>query len=120
MAGKRSARDDSSTPRQSSIKRGGQPDDPCDFDFEIDLSGIQVGPLSTLSVGTVLDVGIVGVGDFESVACLRPKERDVVGTLAAFEGLTDLIGCIRRGNRYSARVTILDRGACRVRVRRAS
>ena len=114
MSGNRKARDDSDAPKPRKVAQA----DDCDLSFEVELSGIKIELIRTIFVGSVLDVALVQVGAFETAACTRPVERDVVGTLAAFEGLADLIECIKLRNAYQARVVLVDRGTCKVAVRR--
>lgn len=117
MSGNRKARGDSDAPKP----RDRKPDaDRCDLSFEVDLSGIDAALLRALTVGSVLDVSLIQVAGFETAACMRAGARDVVGTLAAFEGLADLIECIKLRNTYKATVVSIDRGACRVAIRRAA
>lgn len=102
-----------------SAKKGGEAADDCDLVFEVDLVSVRP-PAGQVSDGTTLDVDLVEEGNLEAVVCRRPVERDVVGTLAAFEGLAKLIDCIRRGHRYGAVVVRISRTSCTVRVRRSS
>lgn len=115
----------------SSPSRGGDPakkagpakgknsSDGCDLDFAIDLSAVNLAIVRTLVVGAVLAVDLEPIGNLEAVVC-KQASGDIVGTLAAFEGLTDLIDCIRRGNRYSAKVVRINGATCNVHVRRAT
>jgi len=99
-------------------KQGGEAADDCDLVFEVNL--VSVRPLvAQIPDGAVLDVDLVEEGNLEAVVCKR-AEQDVVGTLAAFEGLAKLIDCIRRGHGYAAVVVRSSRTSCTVRVRRAS
>jgi hypothetical protein len=98
---------------------GGDASDDCDLIFEVDL--VSLRPASQyVARGDVLDIGLVEDNNLEAVVCSRPVERDVVGSLAAFEGLTRLMDCIRRGNRYVADAIAVSRTSCRVKVRRVS
>lgn len=91
----------------------------CDLKFEVDLTSVR--PLfRQLTVGAVLNVELAEDNNLESVVCKRPIEGDVVGSLAAFEGLSQLIDCIRRGHQYVADVMRIVRATCTVRVRRVS
>jgi hypothetical protein len=117
MSGNRKARGDSDAP----IPRRQKPDaDRCDLSFEVDLSGVNAALLRAITVGSPLDVSIIRVQGFETAACTPPGGRDVVGTLAAFEGLADLIECIKLRNVYTATVVFFDRGTCRVAIRRVA
>jgi hypothetical protein len=93
--------------------------DRCDLEYNLDLSAVQIRLLRTLTIGSILDLDLVEADKFEAVVCKRPVERDVVGTLAAFEGLAELIDCMRRGNRYLARITQINGATCTVHVQRA-
>jgi hypothetical protein len=100
--------------------RGDGSGDRCDLDFSVDLSAVDIVLLRTLATGAVLIVDLIEIDNLEAVVCRRPAERDVVGTLAAFEGLADLIDCMRRGNKYSARITRLSGATCTVHVQRVA
>jgi invasion protein IalB len=103
---------------KSAANKGGTSADDCDLVFEVDLVSLRP-PAAQIADGAVLNVDLVEQGNLEAVVCKRPIEQDVVGTLAAFEGLAELIDCIRRGNAYTAVVIRNSRTSCRVRVRRA-
>jgi hypothetical protein len=91
--------------------------DRCDLDLNVELSAVRPQPLRQLAVGSTLAVDLAAVGNLQAVVCKTPT-ADVVGTLAAFEGLADLIDCIRRGNSYSATVLRLSGASCAVHVQR--
>jgi hypothetical protein len=97
----------------------GKPKDPCDIAFETELESLQKPVLQTVTVGQRLAVGIVTSGSYEAVVCTVGKSKAVLGTLAGFPGLAALIACIKQGNNYSATITKLDRGRCRVAVKRS-
>jgi hypothetical protein len=97
----------------------GKATDDCDLTFEVDLVSLRPA-FRYVARGDVLDVGLVEEQNLEAVVCTRPVERDVVGSLAAFEGLTKLMDCIRRGNGYVADAIAVSRTSCRVKVRRVS
>lgn len=96
------------------------PGDNCDLEYDLDLSAVQIGVLRGLTVGSILDVELVEADQLEAVVCKRPVERDVIGTLAAFEGLAELIDCIRRGNKYLAKIMRIHGATCTVHVQRAA
>ncbi len=98
-------------------KTGPTGTDDCNLIFEVDLTSLRPA-VGQLVRGGVLDVDLVGEGNLEAAVCRRPVERDVVGSLAAFERLAKLMDCLRRGNRYAADVISVSRAGCRVRVRR--
>ncbi|WP_414815596.1 hypothetical protein [Rhizobium sp. IY2] len=78
--------------------------DPCALEFDVNLSGIIVATLPTLSIGMSMSVDLTTSNGFDVVVCLTPANA-IVGSLAAFPGLSDLIGCLRSGRRYVAQVT---------------
>lgn len=92
-------------------------EDECDLAFEVDLSATRP-PLRQITEDTVLDVELVAEANFEAIVCKQQTTGDVVGSLAAFEGLSQLIDCIRRRNRYVADVIRITGSNCAVRVRR--
>ncbi|OCX29108.1 hypothetical protein QU42_19420 [Bradyrhizobium sp. UASWS1016] len=94
-----------------------QGDDECDLAFELDLSATRPA-LRQIANGATLDVDLIAEGNLEAVVCRRQGTGDIVGSLAAFEGLTQLIDCIRRRNRYVADVIRIAGSNCTVRVRR--
>jgi hypothetical protein len=93
--------------------------DECDLSFDQDLSALRA-PFRQLSVGDILDVDLIQENGLEAAVCRRKAARDVVGSLAAFEGLAKLMDCIRRGNVYAAEVRQAGRTTCSVRVRRVT
>ena len=120
MSGKGEPRRLSRTPIDPpKAKSGKQVTDECDLAFEVDLVSLRSAARS-VARGDVFDVRLVEEENLEAVVCSRPVERDVVGSLAAFEGLTKLIDCMRRGNRYAADALSVSRTSCKVRVRRVS
>lgn len=119
MSGKSNPEPPSSESGNKQRKRS-QADDRCDLVFDVDLSAVQPEPLKMLQRGSVLDVALIEQGNFDAVVCRRPIERDIIGSLAAFEGLDELINCIRGGNVYAAAVTQIGASNCRVHVKRAA
>lgn len=99
------------------VPRGGDPADRCDLEFTADLSAVNLTVLRTLSAGAVLNVDRASVGNLEAAVCKGPK-GDVVGTLAAIEGLAVLLDCLRRGVVYSAKIVRIHGATCTVHVRR--
>jgi|SRR5688572_15980781 len=89
--------------------------DECDLRFVSSLNGIQKTVLDTTKVGDALQVEIRRVGAYDSVVCLR--SGNVLGSLAAFEGLATLIKCLKDGNQYEAEIVAKTSGTCRVEVR---
>jgi hypothetical protein len=94
-----------------------QGDDECDLVFEVDLSATRP-TLRQIADGAILDVDLVAERNLEAVVCKQQTTGNVVGSLAAFEGLSQLIDCIRRKNRYVADVVKIAGSNCAVRVRR--
>jgi hypothetical protein len=105
--------------KKAGLAKGKISSDNCDLDFTVDLSAVNLSVVRTLAVGAILAVDLAQVGNLEAVVCRHPA-GDVVGTLAAFEGLAGLIDCMRRGNRYSAKVVRLNGATCTVNVRRST
>jgi hypothetical protein len=93
--------------------------DDCDLVFDLDLTSLRPA-VQQVVLGEVLDVDLIAEQAFEAVVCKQRVGGAVVGSLAAFPGLADLIDCIRRGHRYAAKIVGLGRSACRVHVTRAS
>lgn len=107
-------------------KRGGRSNveprtggDDCDLSFQLDLSSLRPAVLQVVH-GELLDVDLVTDGRLDALICRKRVGNAVVGSLAAFQGLAALIDCIRRGNRYVAKVIGLSQTTCRVHVTRAS
>jgi hypothetical protein len=119
MSGKASSSRGADPAQKAGPAKGKNSDDRCDLNFSVDLSAVDLSVLRTLSPGTILGVGLANVGNFEAVVC-RNSAGEVVGTLAAFEGLAGLIDCIRRGYRYAATVVRINGAACTVHVRRVA
>lgn len=92
-------------------------DDPCSFQFQVELVGVRSAAASQLAPGHFLDVALIPKGDAVSVVC-QTFEGDVVGALAAFRGLARLIGCLRDGLQYQAEVVEATATRCEVRVGR--
>lgn len=108
----------SSKPRRKPGTKPGSPADPCDISFTRPLDGIQKQVLASVTVGDVLSVNLASKGQFKAVTCESPK--GVVGTLAGFPGLTNLIECLEDGVTYSATVTKKTSNSCTVAVRRTA
>jgi hypothetical protein len=98
-------------------KAGG---DDCDLEFELDLISLMRPALQQVVEGDVLAVDLITERDLDAVVCKRQVGGEVVGSLAAFRGLADLIDCIKRGHRYAAKVIRRGKTTCRVLVTRAS
>lgn len=119
MSGKSNPKPPRAPVDRPKAKDGNEGADDCDLVFEVDLVSLRAAARYVVR-GDVLDVDLVEEGNLEAVVCSRPTERDVVGSLAAFERLAKLIDCMRRGNRYAADAIAVSRTGCKVRVRRVS
>ena len=116
MSGSRNTEGGRDPPEPPKAKKS-QGDDECDLAFAVDLLATRPA-LRQIVDGAVLDIDMVAEGNLEAVVCKRQDTGDVVGSLAAFEGLSQLIDCIRRRNRYVADVIRITGSNCAVRVRR--
>jgi invasion protein IalB len=105
--------------KKAGLAKGKNPADRCDLDFTVDLSAVNLPVVRTLAAGAVLAVALASIGNLEAVVCRTPG-GDMVGTLAAFEGLADLIDCMRRGNNYSATVVRINGATCTIHVQRTT
>lgn len=85
--------------------------DICIFDEEATLASPNRGPLSNISVGDVLDVGIDGA----SVVVITDS-GDVVGSMTE-SWVGQLRECIELGHEYEAEVESITGGQCDVIVR---
>jgi len=119
MSGNRSPGRGVDPAKRAGLAKGKISSDKCDLDFTVDLSAVNMSVVRTLAVGAVLAVDLAQIGNLEAVVCRNPA-GDVAGSLAAFEGLADLIECMRRGNRYSAKVVRINRATCTVHVQRST
>lgn len=91
-------------------------DDPCDLGFVLDLVGVRAAVAATVSVGEVLDVVLAASDGYEAAVCRTRTDGARLGSLAAFEGLDQLLKCLRAGRRFAARVSEVERTRCRVEV----
>jgi hypothetical protein len=94
------------------------PADPCDLRFLVELVGVRSEVSRTLKVGDELVVALIARGSTRSAVVM--SGGDVVGTLAAFRGLAQLISCIDRGHGYSAHVEAASPVRCSVLVERST
>jgi hypothetical protein len=117
VSGKKGPNPGADPTREQGLAKGRNPADLCDLDFTVGLSAVNLPVIQTLATGVVLAVVLMPVGNLEAVVCLK-SGGDLVGTLAAFQGLADLIDCLRRGNSYSATVVRIYGATCNVHVRR--
>ena len=91
--------------------------DDCNLVFDVDLTSLRPA-VRDVTLGETLDVELATEQDFDAVVCKRRADGAIVGSLAAFQGLSDLVGCMKRGHRYTAVIVKLGRTACRVHVTR--
>ncbi|QND63673.1 hypothetical protein HB777_07015 [Mesorhizobium loti] len=91
--------------------------DGCDLEFRLDLVGIRTEVTSLLAVGEILTVRLVEHGTARSIVCTN-LTGEVAGTLAAFRGLAQLIGCMDAGAAYIAAVEQSSATRCAVQVTR--
>lgn len=96
---------------------GEESDDPCELVVEVDLVGLQPEVSGRLQSGDELRIDLVPMGAATSAVC-RTVAGDIVGTLAAFRGLAQLIGCIRQGVMYEVLVVYASATRCSVQVGR--
>ncbi len=94
-------------------------DDSCDLSFELDLVGFRPDEVKGLEKGDELLVQISMSGKWRSLVCVT-NGGEIVGTLAAFQGLAQLISCVDGGVRYIAVIQFVSASRCSVAVLRAS
>lgn len=89
----------------------------CDLTFDVDLVGVRAAALSSVKAGDVLDVALLAVGSAISTVCQTVSSPPIiVGALAAFRGLAQLIRCLQTGVKFKALVTGVSAGRCSVSV----
>lgn len=89
--------------------------DGCDLAFQTDLVGVQSRISSALIKDDELLVRLRIKDSIKSVVC-ESAAGAVVGTLAAFRGLSRLIGCLEQGVAYVAVVETASFSRCSVKV----
>ena len=92
--------------------------DGCDLRFNVDLVGLRPVQATGLETGDTLLVEISENGKWRSLVCVT-NGGGIVGTLAAFQGLAQLIACVEAGARYMAVVEFASPTRCSVEVIRA-
>lgn len=95
----------------------GTGDDPCDLRFQVELVGVRSEVAARLAVPCVLEVAIVERGEVASAVC-RTEDGDIVGALAAFRGLAQLIRCLKDEVPFVALIIAVSATRCEVRVER--
>lgn len=93
-------------------------EDGCDLRFNVDLVGVRPDQVQGIETGDALLVQISENGKWRSLVCVT-NGGGVVGTLAAFQGLAQLIACVDTGARYIAVVEFASATRCSVEVIRA-
>lgn len=116
MAG---AIEDKRKKRQPTRRSPSNPDDPCDLHFIVDLVGVQIAIIPTIHMGATLQVAVSTLGEARSVVCVT-KEGAILGSLAAFRGLAQLINCLEQGVKFVAAVQSVSPTHCTVSVYRVS
>lgn len=89
--------------------------DGCDLAFQTDLVGVQSSIAAGLNKDDELVVTLRRQGEIRSAVC-QTSAGDVVGTLAAFRGLSRLMGCLEQGVPYAAVVETASFSRCSVKV----
>lgn len=101
----------------SSRSRRRESTDPCDIDITVDLIGVRRGEAVLLRRGDVLAVQILKQDGASSAVCVGPG-GGVVGSLAAFPGLSSFLDCLAGGELYLAVVEESAATRCLVHVLR--
>lgn len=94
------------------------PENRCEQDFRAPLTGIRAAVLTRYPGLGDLDVGLATEGEFVTVVCRVPGTDQVVGSLAAFRGVRELIRCLEEGFEYIGSVVSLSATQVEVHVRR--
>lgn len=105
---------------QGGVEGLGGSADPCNLRYDTDLTGVRAPAVVTVRERDVLDVTLHREDPFETAVCRTRPAADIVGSLAGMEGLDQLLGCLRAGHLYEARVIEVDRTRCRVLVERVT
>jgi hypothetical protein len=92
----------------------------CQQDFEAPLIGLKAEALVKCMPGSSLNVELIQQGEFVTVVCRIPASDEIVGSLAAFRGIRELIQCLEKGFEYVAKITALSPTQVDVHVRRRS
>lgn len=85
--------------------------------IRVDLIGVRTEVSSRLSQGQILSVTIHEFGTARSVVC-RTEAGEIVGTLAGFRGLAQMLRSLDDGTSFSAIVESVSASHCSVQVRR--
>lgn len=95
---------------------GGQSDDApdaCDLTIDVDLEGVRAGALTNLNIGDALHLELVQAESYPVIIC-KKQDGVIVGSLAAFLSITQLVKCLQMGVSYDVRVVHLSNGTCHV------
>lgn len=87
--------------------------DACDLIIDVDLDALQLAELQACRVGETLTIVVQVRGRAQAAVCVR-QNGNVVGSLSAFQGLTQLLSCLGQGHGYQVTITQLSRTACHV------
>lgn len=90
----------------------------CDLLFSVDLIAVRRDTLKCIGIGSVLRVQLQKQGDAVAAVCCDVLSNQIIGSLAAFEGLTQLINCIKAGVEYTALVEEVTHTQCMVCISR--
>ena len=105
-------------PSPGGIEPPPEPGNPCEQDFRAPLTAVRAATVAKYTLAGDLDVGLAKEGEFVTVVCRVPGTNEVVGSLAAFRGVRELIRCLEQGFEYLARVVTHSATQVEVHVRR--
>jgi hypothetical protein len=91
--------------------------DACDLTIDVDLEGIRPAALTNLKIGDALILELLQSASYPVIVC-KKQDGTIVGSLAAFLKISQLVRCLQAGVQYDVRVAQLGSGACRVFGRR--
>lgn len=77
--------------------------DPCDREFDVSLTSVDMAVAATLRAGAKLRVVLRVSGNFESIVCER-SNGDYVGAISGIVGLSQLAKCLREGHSFDATI----------------
>ncbi|WNJ90917.1 hypothetical protein [Bosea sp. 685] len=87
--------------------------DACDVTIDVDLDGVRAAALVGLRNGDSLYLDLVQAAKYPVIIC-KKQDGTVVGSLAAFLSVTQLVKCLQMGVQYEVAVTHVDSGSCHV------
>lgn len=87
--------------------------DACDLTIDVDLEGVRTVALVGLKSGDALYLELVQTGSYPVIIC-KKQGGTVVGSLAAFLSVSQLVKCLQMGVQYEISVTQVDSGSCHV------